>query len=455
MVKTDSMYRPSPRSRYTLCFSSTAVGFLLAASAATGQAGPDDPALLGRIDSLVRREADAGLLSGIILVAQGDRILLQRAYGFASWELRTPNGPATRFGIGSITKVMTETLVGLLVDSGRLELDAPVSRYLGPFPKGPKGGEVTIRQLLSHRSGVPWRVTTELEETLPLHPADIVARVRQTGLLFEPGTEELYSSAGYTCLARVIEILGGRSFEAVLRERIFEPAAMAAATDETGQQLMLQRALPYRLSATAGTVVVASAPYKHLGFLAGAGSVYATADDLLHFVRASRDGVFGAAGRARVADSAGVTWRSWYGRTTGYEASLDFAPAQGLTFVFLSNQLSAANWQVRDQVRNLLLGRNAAAIRRPPPVASPFESPERFVGSYGDPADPVVISVVDGHLFRDTGEFYPIEGGRYYLPSSGFVMRFRRDARGAVDAMMTVRTPGGPEILAPRVAARP
>jgi hypothetical protein len=177
--------------------------------------------------------------------------------------------------------------------------------------------------------------------------------------------------------------------------------------------------------------------------------------DLLHFVRASRDGVFGTAGRARVADRAGETWRSWYGRTTGYEASLDFAPGEQLTFVFLSNMLSAANWQVRDQVRNILLGREVAAIRRPPPVASPFESSDSFVGSYGDPTDPVVISVADGRLFPDTGEFYPIEGERYYLPSSGFVMRFRRNAQGAVDAMITVRTPSGPENLSPRAAARP
>jgi CubicO group peptidase (beta-lactamase class C family) len=403
----------------------------------------------------VSREADAGLLSGIILVARGDRILLQRAYGFASWELRAPNSPATRFGIGSINKVMTETLVGLLVDAGRLDLDAPVSRYLGSFPKGPKGGEVTIRQLLNHRSGVPWRVTTEVEETLPLHPSDIVAKVRAKGLLFEPGTQELYSSAGFTCLARVIEVIEGKPFEAVLRERIFGPAAMAAASEETGQQLMLQRALPYRLSATAGRVLVASARYKDLEFLTGAGSVYATAEDLLHFVRASRTGVFGVAGQGRVADSAGVTWRSWYGRTNGYEASVDFAPAQELTFVFLSNLLSAANWQVREQVRNLVFGRNAAAILRPPPVASPFESPDSFVGSYGDPSDPIVISVVDGHLFRDEGEFYPMKGRRYYVPAAAFVMRFRRNAKGAVDAMMTVRTPGGPETLSPRVAARP
>jgi CubicO group peptidase (beta-lactamase class C family) len=296
--------------RATLCLLTIAMLLLHGAPAGIAQDGPDDPAVLARIDAVASREADAGLLSGTILVARGDRILLQRAYGFASWELRAPTGPATRFGIASITKVMTETLVGLLVQAGRLELDAPVSRYLGPFPTGPRGGVVTIRQLLDHRSGVRHRVTTALEETLPLHPADIVDRVRGTALLFEPGTGELYSSAGFTCLARVIEVIEKKPFEAVLRDRIFRPAVMAAASDETGQQLLDQRALPHRLSATSGKVVVAGAAYMHLGFLTGAGSVYATAEDLLHFARALRTGVFGTAGQDRTAASARASWRS-------------------------------------------------------------------------------------------------------------------------------------------------
>ena len=147
-----------------------------------------DAAALSRIDSLAAEEATAGLLSGVMLVARGDRILLQRAYGFASWELRVPATTATRFGIGSITKPMTETLVEMLATEGRLDLDAPVGRYLGSFPAGPQGGPVTIRHLVDHRSGVPHRVTNAMEETVPLHPSDIVERVRARGLLFEPGT---------------------------------------------------------------------------------------------------------------------------------------------------------------------------------------------------------------------------------------------------------------------------
>jgi CubicO group peptidase (beta-lactamase class C family) len=272
-----------------ICVSSAAVAFQAPGAAAVAQKHSEDPLLI-RVDSLAAGEANAGLLSGVLLISRGDRVVLQRAYGFASWELQAPVTTETRFGIGSITKVMTEMVVEMLTAEGRLDLDAPASRYLGSFPAGPKGGVVTIRHLVDHRSGVPHRVTTGMEEMLPLRPADIVDRVRARGLVFEPGAQELYSSAGFSSLARVIEVIESKPFDAVLGDRIFRPASMSA-TGETGQQLMPQRALPHRLAPGAGAVVVASAQYKNLGFLTGAGSLYATAEDLLRFSRALRTGV--------------------------------------------------------------------------------------------------------------------------------------------------------------------
>ena len=82
---------------------------------------------LDRIDALATGEADAGLLSRVLLVACGDRIILHRADGFASWELRVAVTTATRFGIASVSKVMTEILVDMLAAEGRLDLDAAVS----------------------------------------------------------------------------------------------------------------------------------------------------------------------------------------------------------------------------------------------------------------------------------------------------------------------------------------
>lgn len=416
------------------------------ASSASGQSRDGTLAgLAGDIEALVGPQAEAGLLSGVILIARGDQVLFKRAYGYASWELRVPNSGSTRFGIASITKPMTELVVERLVEEGRLDLDAPVERYLPGFPRGPNGGVPTVRHLLTHRSGVPHRVTDAIDETQVLHARDVVERVKATGLLFEPGSRRLYSSAGFTCLAGVIEVIERRSFRTVLAERVFDRAGMTSAIDETGQSLMPRRALPQRLGADAGAVVVKSAAYKDLRFLTGAGSVYATAEDLLRFVQAIRDGVFGAELWDETFDADATTWRGWVGRTNGYEASVDVLPAENLTFVFLSNLQSAANWQIREGIQQVLLGREPAPIPFPPPVAEPFEEPEALVGTYG----PAEITLVDGHLFRGDNEFYPIDGRRYYIPASGTVMRFRRDTAGVVDALISIRG-GGQENVLPK-----
>ena len=414
---------------------------LLPIGTAHGQAKrlPSDTALAAAVETLVKPQASANLLSGNILIARGDRIIFQRAYGFANWELRAPNSASTRFGVGSITKEMTETIVDLLSQEGRLDRNALVSTYLGGFPAGPKGGQATVRDLLTHKAGVPFRVTKEIEDTQHLHPSDIVERVRKTGLLFEPGTTERYSSAGFTCLARVIEIVEKKPFDVVLAERIFRPASMISATDETGQQLMPDRAMPYRLSAGPVSVVVASAAYKDLGFLTGAGSVYATAEDLWHFVRAIRGGKLGVAAEQRLMDASQPSWRGWYGRTDGYEASVDVLPAADLSVVFLSNLRSAANWQIREQLQKILVGERPGTIAGVPEVAPRFEKPDTIVGLYGDPVDPVAITEVDGKLFRDENEFYPKDDGWYYIPASAATFRFVRDASGMVETMLTNR----------------
>jgi len=427
----------------------TLVGDVGAASAQRQSSLAD---LAKRIDSLVRPKAKADLFSGVMLVAKGDSILMQRSYGFANWELRAPNTAQSRFGIGSITKPMTEAVIEMLAQEGRIDTAAPVAKYLPGFPSGPKGGQPTVAQLIAHRAGVPFRVTTVIEESTHLTPADIVERVRSKGLLFEPGSQEEYSSAGYTCLARIVELLTGQPFDSVLAARVFRPAGMGLATGETGEQLMAGRAQAYRLSKGPTRAIVASEYYQDLGFLTGAGSVYATATDMLRFVRAARAKKLGTAPLRELTPDTDTSWTGIYGRTNGYEASVDYYAPLDITFVLLSNLRSATTWQVRAAVRSLVAGRPVVPIVDPPAVAATTEDPATIVGGYGDPADPVVISVLDGRLFRDESEFYPIADGGYYETGGGNRFRFNRGADGAVVSMFTHYSDGR-ERTAPRVSA--
>jgi hypothetical protein len=170
-------------------------------------------------------------------------------------------------------------------------------------------------------------------------------------------------------------------------------------------------------------------------------------------VRAVLGGTFGSVARKQLGAPTDTMWASWYGRTDGYEGSVDFLPARDLTFIFLSNLRSAANWQIRTQVRSILMGRAVASIASVPEVAPPFEPHSALLGAYGDPADPVVISETEGRLFRDESEFYPMAGGWYYLPASGATFRFGRDSSGTVESIIT-RSGSAPERVLRRIGQR-
>jgi hypothetical protein len=232
----------------------------------------------------------------------------------------------------------------------------------------------------------------------------------------------------------------------VLAGEIFGPAQMRSATSETGPRLMPDRALPYMLRAGSGGPVVASAPYKDLRFLAGAGAVYATPADLVAFVGKVREGRFGEELRKWAEQGEKDEWRGWYGRINGYEASLDLLPSQDLAFALVTNLRSAATWQLRQRIQDLLVDSPVLAIPLPPARTASFEPSSDLVGLYGDPDDPVEIAILEGELARDGNQIYPMAGAKYYIPVSGSTMRFhRRD--GNVESIVTTFGDGKERIL--------
>ena len=147
------------------------------------------------------------------------------------------------------------------------------------------------------------------------------------------------------------------------------------------------RVLPYRFSNDGAKLVVATNPYKDLSFLTGAGSVYATAEDLFHFATAMRAGTLGKTAQDEVTSADG-SWRGVYGRINS-EASLDVLPSSNITLVLLTNLQSTVTWQLRAQLKNLLQRKPTTAIQRVGPVRPRFEPTSSFVGKYGKPSDSV------------------------------------------------------------------
>ncbi len=379
----------------------------------------------GALRALLAEHERAQLISGTILIAREEQVLFHESFGFADWEFGVLVTPETRFGIGSITKPMTGLLVQQLISEGKLEFTTPVNEFLPAFPAGERGTRVSIAHLLNHRSGTPHRVTSAQEESAALNAQFIVARIQQRGLLFEPGNRRLYSSAGYTALARVLELIEGKSYGDIVQERLFTPAGMERAINETGARLMDGRARAYRLGVTNG-LVVKNSPPKNLRFLDGAGSIYASARDLQRLVVAGRRGELGQGAEAQFAGSS-EEWTGYAGRTNGYEAWLDARPADGSILVFLSNLQSASNWQIREQILRHLEGEEFLDVPLPPPLEEQIEEAARILGRYGA----AEIRREEDSLFRGENEFYPIADGEYYIPGSGTRMRFEGPATRA------------------------
>src|SRR5690349_17838885 len=141
-------------------------------------------------------------LSGTLLVARGNRILLERAYGLANYELGVRFTPSNPTNIASITKPLTVIIAARLADDKKLSWGDTVSKWL---PNYVYGSKMTIKQLIDHRSGVPHRLMSDAEETEPHTAQEMVEIANRVPLLFQPGTSESYSSGGYAILAAVLE----------------------------------------------------------------------------------------------------------------------------------------------------------------------------------------------------------------------------------------------------------
>jgi CubicO group peptidase (beta-lactamase class C family) len=190
-----------------------------------------DGALPERLSAEVDRFS--GGFDGVVLVARGDEILLERACGVRDSRTGAPTTPDTLFRIGSITKQLTAATVLALAQEGRVALDAPLSRYLPEYPRKHlvrEGVEVTLEHLLRHTSGV---VRAEKLPGVrartwnaPIDARLFLDEVMRHPLSDVPGRTWRYSNTGYMLLGEVVRRVTGTTFEAALRERLLSPLGM-------------------------------------------------------------------------------------------------------------------------------------------------------------------------------------------------------------------------------------
>ncbi len=187
-----------------------------------------------------------------MLVADKDKVLDIETVGCADVAAKKPMPADALFWIASQSKSMTATAFMMLVDEGKVNLDDPVEKYLPEFKGQMVAVErdadhvllrkpahpITVREILSHTSGLPFSSALEIPtlDTLPLREA--VRSYAMSPLQFEPGTKYQYSNAGVNTAGRIIEVVTGMAYEQFMDQRLFKPLGMSDTTFwPSGEQL--------------------------------------------------------------------------------------------------------------------------------------------------------------------------------------------------------------------------
>jgi CubicO group peptidase (beta-lactamase class C family) len=321
-----------------------------------------------RLAELARRHGVPGATLGILRLRPGqDDELAEVAYGVLNKETGVETTTDSVFQIGSISKVWTATVAMRLIDDKLLDLDAPIQEVLPALRLADPvvAGKVTMRHLLTHTSGIDGDVFTDTgrgDDCLEKY----VAHLAEEALIHPLGGTWSYCNSGFSLAGRVIEEVTGRTWDEVMRERLFAPLGLVR-TGTLPEEALLRRAAVGHVDDGTGTHVMA--PRWHMPRSLGpAGLINSTAAEVLAFARMhlaaglAADGtrVLTAGSAAEMVekqadlpdkhtlgDSWGIGWIRdvWDGRqvighdgsTIGQNAFLRILPSQGLAVALLTN----------------------------------------------------------------------------------------------------------------------
>jgi CubicO group peptidase (beta-lactamase class C family) len=413
----------------------------------------NDPALEAEVDAYLQPLLDLDLISGSILIAKGDEILLAKGYGLANREHGVPNTPETKFRLGSMTKQFTAMGILVLADQGRLRLDDPLSKYLPDFPNADK---IKLHHLLSHTSGVPSYNSVEGYGEHYIKPwsiDEVIEWFQDEPLQFEPGEDWAYSNSGYVLAAKVIEIASGQEYADFLHEAIFEKLGM----EDTGQDVFTT-VLPHRATGYGNAErEIYNAPYRDMPFTSGAGSLYSTVLDLYKWDRAlysdtlvskelldrmmtpvKKDYAYGWF----VRDELGHKLVEHGGAINGFLSQSQRFVEDDVVVISLLNYESTFWRSVNKSLAAIALGEEYEPALLTEPLALDLELLESYAGEYEVMEDYlVVLTVEDGHLvIRASDDPEPTLGlaqseTQFFFPDINLMMDVDQDEEGKVTGL--------------------
>jgi CubicO group peptidase (beta-lactamase class C family) len=243
--------------------------------------------LESHLDSLIQSQIDQGKIAGAaVAVYSGAKKILVKGYGYADLEFNVPMPTDAIFEIGSITKQFTGVAIMQLAEQGNLSLDDDFTKYVNFNTQGRK---ITIRQLLTHTSGIESYTDMQMFKDLMIekHKRDTLLRIIEKEKFdFEPGDALIYNNTGFFILGLIIEKVTGKSYEEYIQKNCFDKAAMKHACYGSETRIIKNRAHGYDFR---DSVLLRTRYLDHTWPFA-AGSLCASAEDLVLWNQALHHG---------------------------------------------------------------------------------------------------------------------------------------------------------------------
>jgi CubicO group peptidase (beta-lactamase class C family) len=245
--------------------------------------------LPGALADWLQPLAAADVFSGAVGLAKDGELLFAQAYGQANKDFAVPNTLDTAFNLGSMSKMFTAVAVAQLAAQGRLSFDDPLAKFLPDFPSAEAAGQIQLKHLLTHTSGLGQFFTEEFlagSRARFRSVSDFMALVRDQQPEFPPGSDQAYSNTGFLVLGAVIEAVTGRDYGEHMRAALYGPAGMARTGDYELDRVNGNLAVGYEKEFTDSGPVFRNTLFEHVIRGGPATGAYSTVHDLVQFAAA-------------------------------------------------------------------------------------------------------------------------------------------------------------------------
>lgn len=233
-----------------------------------------------KLDTFFKKLHKLNGFNGAVLVSQNGRIIYKNAFGYSSFLKKDANTTQTQFQLASVSKQFTAVAIMQLHEKGLIDYDTPVYKYIPSFPYD---SAITIRSLLTHRSGIPnyvYCLDKVVNKKISLSNdkvVDLFAQYRP-GINYLPNTKFNYNNSNYVLLAYIVEKLSGMNFRDYAKKHLFDPAGMSRSFiyDPQDANKLSTAALGYTPNRRGFWQV----PFDYLDGATGDKGVYSTVEDL-------------------------------------------------------------------------------------------------------------------------------------------------------------------------------